>query len=35
MDLFDYFTRVNFNEEDLANILKAIIKEYHFASLKE
>ena len=35
MDLFDYFTRVNFNEEDLADILKAIIKEYHFASLKD
>lgn len=35
MDLFDYFTRVNFNEEDLSDILKEIIKEYHFASLKD
>ena len=35
MDLFDYFTRVKFNEEDLSGILKEIIKEYHFASLKD
>ena len=35
MDLFDYFTRVKFNEEEIIDVLKEVIKEYHFASLKD
>ena len=33
-NLFDYFTRVKFNEEELKNILERIISDYKFASIK-
>ena len=33
-NLFDYFTRVKFNEEELKNILEIIISDYKFASIK-
>ena len=34
MNLFDYFTRVKFDEPDLENILKKIISKYKFAPIK-
>lgn len=33
-NLFDYFTRVKFNESDLGNILEKIVSDYKFASIK-
>ena len=33
-DLFDYFTRVKFEEKDLKNILDIIVSLYHFAKVK-
>lgn len=34
-NLFNYFTRVNFNEDDLENILENICKDYNFKDIKE
>ena len=34
-NLFNYFTRVNFNESDLGNILETICNDYKFTNIKE
>ena len=34
-NIFNYFTRVNFNESDLQHILEQIVIDYKFASIKE
>ena len=34
-NIFDYYTRVKFREEDLENILIQIIKMYQFSSLND
>jgi len=34
-NLFNYFTRVNFNESDLQHILEQIVIDYKFANIKE
>ena len=33
-NIFNYFTRVKFREEDLPKILNQVIEMYHFSSLK-